>query len=220
MYGTPRTSRVMRETHISRSSEHLTSLGLSIPQFTRLPHPAIPRSVELLSFVALPRKKPNQHFDHQPFTTANMRFAPILAGFAALVAAQDTTTVVDTTSIDPTDTAAISSIASSAASVSSVVSSALESVSTSAESELNSISTSADSVLSSFSSAIATATGADRDSLTSELAGYTSTVASRVSSATEAAGSASSSATNAGPQQTAAVAMGALFGGAALLANF
>ena len=105
-------------------------------------------------------------------------------------------------------------------SIESKVTSALSSLRTElpGQSQFSSITSEAGSLLSSYASQLSTATGSDRESLSRAIASLTSSAASRISSASQSATSATST-PNVGPAQTAAVAMGALFGGAAVLAN-
>ncbi|KAL7900896.1 hypothetical protein HDV63DRAFT_296011 [Trichoderma sp. SZMC 28014] len=100
----------------------------------------------------------------------------------------------------------------------SQIRSAIDSVfKTDASNVIASLTSEAGSLFSSLSSAEATATGDAKVSYSSEISKLSASLASATSEAAAAASSKSKDA--AGPAQTAYVAMGALFGGAAILAN-
>ncbi|KAL2288614.1 hypothetical protein FJTKL_03970 [Diaporthe vaccinii] len=113
----------------------------------------------------------------------------------------------------PTQTSSLlSSVVSSA-------SSSFSSIESQASSQISSVSSQASSELSSLTSKLSTATGADRSSITSEIGRLTSSAASRASSISSEARTSIFRTGAAAPLQTAGVAMGALFGGVAVLAN-
>lgn len=113
----------------------------------------------------------------------------------------------------PTQTSSLfSSVVSSA-------SSSFSSIESQASSRISSVYSQGSSELSRLTSELATATGADRSSITSEIGRLTSSVVSRASSISSEARSSIFRTGAAAPLQTAGVAMGALFGGAAILAN-
>lgn len=117
----------------------------------------------------------------------------------------------------PTQTSSLfSSVISSA---SSSLSSSFSSIESQASSQISSVYSHASSELSSLTSKLSTATGSDRSSITSEIGSLTSSAASMASSINSAARSSIFRTGAAAPLQTAGVAMGALFGGAAVLAN-
>lgn len=105
-------------------------------------------------------------------------------------------------------------------SVISSVSSSVSSIESQASSRISSVYSEASSELSRLTSELATATGADRSSITSEIGRLTSSAASRASSISSQARTSIFRTGAAAPLQTVGVAMGALFGGVAVLANF
>lgn len=113
----------------------------------------------------------------------------------------------------PTQTSSLlSSVVSSA-------SSSFSSIESQASSQISSVYSQASSELGSLTSKLSTATGADRSSITSEIGRLTSSAASRASSISSQARTSIFRTGAAAPLQTAGVAMGALFGGVAVLAN-
>ncbi|RKU48016.1 hypothetical protein DL546_006923 [Coniochaeta pulveracea] len=156
------------------------------------------------------------------YLTINMRVNVLtVLGFVAAAMAQTTGGSDGATSSGNIISSASSAASSLISSASSVATSDASSLSSKASSITSSVGSSASSALSSLSSdasslssAASTATGSGASSISSAL--------SSVSSAASSVASASSSAatkTNAGPVQTAAIGLGALFGGAAAVAN-
>ncbi|KAG8168390.1 hypothetical protein KVR01_001139 [Diaporthe batatas] len=135
-----------------------------------------------------------------------------------------TVTVTQTTFGNPTTTFGQPGFSTQTTSIfSSVLSSASSSISSiesQASSRISSVYSEASSEISRLTSELATATGSDRSSITSEIGRLTSSAASRASSISSQARTSIFRTGAAAPLQTAGVAMGAFFGGVAMLANF
>ncbi|EAA28557.2 hypothetical protein GE21DRAFT_4638 [Neurospora crassa] len=167
---------------------------------------------------------PSNNKNHKDQITIKMKFSAVLVALAPLALAQNSipqSASSAVASLSSSITSALASQSSAAASVSSSVNSKVNSISTSAESAVASVTSEAGDSIASLNSQLATATGSDRASITSALASLASDANSAVNSITSEAASAASSVTSnpAAPMRTGAVAMGALFGGAAVLAQ-